>query len=98
MKAINGMALSLQNKMLDAPLNANGAYDLSWLQPGLEWYDLYIDDVHVTDSVREEFVVEAGCNEDVLKWAHVPVTDADVFATYPPMAVFEFAVRMICTS
>ena len=41
-------------------------------QPGLEWYDLYIGDVPATDSVREQFAVEAGCNEEVLKWARVP--------------------------
>ena len=90
------MALSLQNKMLDAHLNANGAYDLSWLQPGLEWYDLYVDDAPITDSVREQSAIEAGCNEKVLKWARVPMTDEDVFASYPPMAVFEFAASTIC--
>lgn len=90
------MSLSLQNKMLDAHLNANGAYDLSWLQPGLEWYDLYVDDAPITDSVREQSAIEAGCNEKVLKWARVPMTDEDVFASYPPMAVFEFAASPIC--
>ena len=69
---------------------------MSALQPGLEWYDLYVGDVPATDSVREQFAVEAGCNEEVLKWASVPVTDENVFAQYPPMAVFEFAARTIC--
>ena len=67
-----GQALSLQDSILNKPLNANGAYDLSMFQPGLEWYDLYIGDVPATDSVREQFAVEAGCNEKVLKWARVP--------------------------
>ena len=69
------LALSLQDAVLDAPLNANGAYDLSALQPGLEWHDLCIGDVPAMDSVREQFAVEAGCNEEVLKWASVPVID-----------------------
>ena len=65
-------------------------------QPGLEWHDIYIDDGHLTDSVREQYAAEAGCNETVLKWARVPVTDENVFASYPPMAVFEFAASMLC--
>ena len=81
---------------VDAPLNANGAHDLSALQPGLEWYDLYVDDAPITGIMRELFAVEAGCNEKVLKWARVPVTDENVFASYPPMAVFEFAASMLC--
>ena len=52
---------SLQRSVLNKPLNANGAYDLSMFQPGLEWYDLYIGDVPATDSVREQFAAEAGC-------------------------------------
>ena len=48
---------------------------MSALQPGLDWYDLYIGDGHLTDSLREQFAVEAGCNEEVLKWASVPVID-----------------------
>ena len=65
-------------------------------QPGLEWYDLAVDDGHLTDSLREQYAAEAGCNENVLKWANVPVTDENVFASYPPMAVFEFAASMLC--
>lgn len=91
-----GQALSLQDSILNKPLNANGAYNLSMFQPGLEWYDLAVDDGHLTDSLREQFAVEAGCNEKVLKWARVPVTDENVFALYPPMAVFEFAASMLC--
>ena len=91
-----GHASILQRSVLDAPLNANGAHDLSELQPGLEWYDLDMDNVPMTDILREQFAVEAGCNEEVLKWARVPVTDENVFAQYPPMAVFEFAARTIC--
>ena len=94
--AIVEQALSLQDSILNKPLNANGAYNLSMFQPGLEWYDLAVDDGHLTDSFREEFAVEAGCNEKVLKWARVPVTDENVFALYPPMAVFEFAASMLC--
>ena len=93
---IVGQALSLQDAILNKPLNANGAYDLSMFQPGLEWYDLAVDDGHLTDNFREEFAVEAGCNEKVLKWARVPVTDENVFALYPPMAVFEHAASMLC--
>ena len=96
MASIVGQALSLQDAILNNPLNANGAYDLSMFQPGLEWYDLAVDDGHLTDSLREEFAVEAGCNEKVLKWARVPVTDENVFALYPPMAVFEHAASMLC--
>ena len=91
-----GHASTLQRSVLDAPLNAKGAHDLSALQPGLEWYDLYTDDAPITDNMREQFAIEAGCNEEVLKWARVPVTDENVFAQYPPMAVFEFAASMIC--
>ena len=93
-----GQALSLQDSILNKPLNANGAYDLGMFQPGLEWYDLAVDDGHLTDSFREEFAVEAGCNEKVLKWARVPVTDENTFSLYPPMAVFEFAASMLCAS
>lgn len=96
MAGIVEQALSLQDSILNKPLNANGAYNLSMFQPGLEWYDLAVDDGHLTDSFREEFAVEAGCNEKVLKWARVPVTDENVFALYPPMAVFEFAASMLC--
>ena len=92
-----GQVLSLQHSVLDAPLNANGAHDLSGFQPGLEWYDLDMDTVHITDIWREQFAVEAGCNSKVLEWASVPVTDENVFAQYPPYAVFEFAASIICT-
>ena len=94
--AIVEQALSLQDAILNKQLNANGAYNLSMFQPGLEWYDLAVDDGHLTDSFREEFAVEAGCNEKVLKWARVPVTDENVFASQPPMAVFEHAASMLC--
>ena len=91
-----GQALSLQDAILNNPSNANGAYDLSMFQPGLEWYDLAVEEGGLTDSFREESAGEAGCNEKVLKWARVPVTDENVFALYPPMAVFEFAASMLC--
>ena len=93
-----GQALSLQRSVLDAPLNANGAHDLSGLQPGLEWYDLDMDTAYITDSMREQFAAEAGCNANVLEWASVPVTDENVFAQYPPLAVFEFAASILCTN
>ena len=96
MAGIVEQALSLRDVILNKQLNANGAYNLSMFQPGLEWYDLAVEEGHLTDSLREEFAVEAGCNEKVLKWAHVPVTDENVFALYPPMAVFEFAASMLC--
>ena len=67
-----GHASTLQRSVLDAPLNANGAHDLSALQPGLEWYDLYVDDAPITGIMRELLATEAGCNEKVLKWARVP--------------------------
>lgn len=87
-------ASSLQYDLLRKPVNANGAHDLSGLQPGLEWYDLDMDNVPLNDTMRELFAVEAGCNEAVLKWAQVPVTDENVWAQSQPLAVFEFAVNL----
>ena len=54
-------ALNLQQRVLDAPPTANGAYDLSALQPGLAWYDLYTD-TPINDSLREDYADEACCN------------------------------------
>ena len=70
---------------------------MSELQPGLDWYDLDMGNVPLTDDLREKFAAEAGCNAAVLKWAQVPVTDANVWAQYPPLAVFEFVASLICT-
>ena len=89
-------ALSLQDAILNKS-NANGVYNLGMLQPGLEWYDLAVDDGHLTDNFREQFAVEARCNSQVLNWARVPVTDDAVFAACPPMAVFEHAASMLRT-
>ena len=88
-------ALSLQDAILNKS-NANGVYNLGMLQPGLEWYDLAVDD-GLTDIFREQFAVEARCNSQVLNWARVPVTDETVFASHPPMAVFEHAASMLRT-
>ena len=92
-RKIANLAIRLQDRILDAPLKANGAYDLGAMYPGLEWHDL--GDSPVTDSMREEFADEANCNAKVLRWARVPVTDENVFALYPPMEVFEFAARKV---
>ena len=90
-------AFSLQYGLLTSPKTSKGAFDLGALQPGLEWYDLDIDNVPLNDSIREHFAVEAGCNAAVLKWAQVPETDENVWAARPPFAVFEFAANLIRT-